>query len=102
MLTIKQKMVKKFNFVLDLTLRQVYTEACKEVNTMDANENQMQVSLRAARINAGLTVDDAAKAVSKHRNTILRWESGKTEIPSKDFRKLCDLYQAPMSCIFLP
>lgn len=65
-------------------------------------ENKMQISLRAARINAGVTIDDAAKAVGKHRNTILRWESGKTEIPAKDFRKLCDLYQAPMSYIFLP
>lgn len=66
------------------------------------DENQMQVSLRAARINAGITIDGAAKAVNKHRNTILRWESGKTEIPAKDFKKLCDLYQAPISCIFLP
>lgn len=65
-------------------------------------EQQMKISLKSARINAGVSVDEAANAVRKHRNTVLRWESGKSGIPAKDFRTLCDLYQAPMSCIFLP
>ncbi len=52
----------------------------------------MQLSLKAARINAEITVERAADAVAVSRSTLYNWESGITEPGYKQLRALCELY----------
>ena len=42
--------------------------------------SEFKISLRAARINAELTQEQAAKLMGRNKQTIVNWESGKTEI----------------------
>ena len=52
----------------------------------------MQLSLKAARINAKITVEQAAGAVAVSRATLYNWESGITDPSYKQLRALCELY----------
>lgn len=52
----------------------------------------MAVSLRAARVNAKMTQEQAAEAIGVRQNTISRWELG-TSVPSGKFiPKICKAY----------
>lgn len=52
----------------------------------------VQITLRAARINAGLTQQQVEKATGFARSTLTRWETGKGFPRSDDLMTLCDLY----------
>lgn len=60
-----------------------------------------QVSLRAARINAGMKQKDAAKGIGVGVTTIINWENGKTAPRSDQLQELCELYKIPIDCVFL-
>lgn len=64
---------------------------------------KVQVSLTAARVNAGYTQDEAAKKVGITKRTLMNWESGKS-FPSVDKAyMLCELYNASFDdIIFVP
>lgn len=52
----------------------------------------MKISIRAARVNAGLTQEDVVKSTGWARSTLIRWEQYKTK-PSQNKREiLCSLY----------
>lgn len=61
-----------------------------------------RITLTAARINAGFTLDDVAQKMHKTKSTIIAWEKGKTSIDVHSFKELCELYGAPMEHIILP
>lgn len=61
-----------------------------------------RVTLTAARINAGFTLDEVAQRMHKSKGTIIAWEKGKSPISVQDFKELCNLYNAPMEHINLP
>lgn len=62
----------------------------------------LQISLAAARVNAGLTQDDVAKEMKISKNTLVNWEKGKI-IPSfASLQMLSTLYNMPTDNIFLP
>ena len=63
---------------------------------------KIQISLAAARVNAGLTQDDVAKALKLSKQTIVNWEKGKSEPSINQGRMLSDLYKIPMDYISLP
>ena len=63
---------------------------------------KIQISFAAARVNAGLTQDDVAKALKLSKQTIVNWEKGKSEPSINQGRMLSDLYKIPMDYIFLP
>ena len=63
---------------------------------------KFQISLAAARVNAGLTQDDVAKALKVGKQTIVNWEKGKSEPRMSQSRELSDLYKIPLDYIFLP
>lgn len=62
-----------------------------------------QISLEAARVNAKMTQEEAAAEMTVSRNTILNWESGKSEPTITQARRLAILYGLPLeSIIFVP
>ena len=64
--------------------------------------SEFKISLRAARINAELTQEQAAKLMGRNKQTIVNWESGKTEISFGDVLRLCQVYDVPVEYIRLP
>ncbi|MEG0798736.1 MAG: helix-turn-helix transcriptional regulator [Acidaminococcaceae bacterium] len=62
----------------------------------------MQITLKAARVNANLTQEDVAKHLNKNKQTIVNWENGKTKIDGGNFMALCELYKIKQDYIFLP
>lgn len=63
---------------------------------------EIQISLKAARVNAELTQAEAGKAIGVRQETIGEWENGMRDIPYQKFAKLAELYKIPMQNIFLP
>ena len=63
---------------------------------------EIQISLAAARVNAGLTQDDVARAMKVSKNTVVAWEKGMTEPKISQSRELSQLYNIPLDNIFLP
>lgn len=64
--------------------------------------DKLQISLAAARVNAGMTQEDAAKALNVGKQTIVSWEKGMSEPKMSQSRKLSELYKMPLDYIFLP
>lgn len=62
----------------------------------------MQITLKAARVNAGMTRKDVEKSVGINAETLKGWEYGKFEPRAKMFLKLCHLYNVAPTDIFLP
>lgn len=61
-----------------------------------------QVSLKAARVNAGLSQAAAAKLLRKGKQTLSNWETGRTKIDAESFLELCRIYRAKPQDIILP
>lgn len=61
-----------------------------------------KITLTAARVNAGYTLDQVAEKIHKTKGTIIAWEKGKTSIDVHNFQELCELYGVPMEFINLP
>lgn len=64
--------------------------------------SEFQISLAAARVNAGLTQEDVAKALKVGKQTIVSWEKGKPEPKMSQCRELSKLYKMPLDYIFTP
>ena len=63
----------------------------------------MKISLRAARVNAGLTQDEVAKSVKKSKNTIVSYEKGRSVPDIETGKALARLYGMSVDdIIFLP
>lgn len=63
----------------------------------------IQITLAAARVNAGLTQDDTCRLMHVSKNTVVNWESGKSQPTVTQARTLAELYGIPLDCInFLP
>ena len=62
-----------------------------------------QITLKAARVNAGYTQKEAAKLLHISNKTLQNWESGKSYPNADKIAEICILYQIPYDCInFLP
>lgn len=53
----------------------------------------LKISLKAARINAGLTQKEAAKALGISNKTLHSWENGDTSPSAEHIDAICDLYK---------
>ena len=62
----------------------------------------MAISLKAARVNAGLSQQDAALALGVAVSTLSFWETGRTSPKLADFFEMCRLYGVTPNDIFLP
>ena len=61
-----------------------------------------QITLAAARVNAGMTQEDVAKRLNLSKTTIVNWEKGKIRPGTAQFETLCRIYNVPADNIFLP
>lgn len=61
----------------------------------------MQITLKAARVNAGLTQQQVLQATGIARSTLKRWERGETFPKVNELAVLCELYGVPIECIKL-
>ena len=52
----------------------------------------MKITLKAARVNAGLTQEQVAKSLKKSKNTIVNYESGKSTPDIETGKALAALY----------
>lgn len=62
----------------------------------------MTMTLKAARVNAGLTQKQVAEHIGVNKGTVCSWETGKTDPSIATFAKLCDLYGVQPNDVFLP
>ncbi len=61
-----------------------------------------KITLKAARVNAGMTQDDVARVLHRTKQTIVNWETGVTDIRYNDLHALSDLYEMPIEYIKIP
>lgn len=59
----------------------------------------MQITLRAARVNAGMSQQEAALHLGVLRDTVSRWEHGKTKPKADQLKALCEFYGIPIENI---
>lgn len=62
----------------------------------------LKISLAAARVNACMTQDEAAKSMNVSKRTIVNWEKGKVKPTLASLKALAELYKMPIEYIFLP
>ena len=62
----------------------------------------MKVSLKALRVNADMTQDDAAEAIGVTKKTIQNWETYATSPTAIQLLRLCLVYHCDLGDIFLP
>ena len=63
---------------------------------------EIQISLAAARVNAGMTQEEVAKRMHISKQTICNWEKGKAEPSITQARELSEMYGLGLDYIFLP
>jgi DNA-binding XRE family transcriptional regulator len=56
----------------------------------------IRISLKAARINSGLTVDAVSKEINVSKATIVNWEKGNTLPDADKAIALSELYKLPL------
>lgn len=59
-----------------------------------------QITLKAARVNAGLLLKDAAKAFNIHYETLGNYETDSTNVPRTFFIRIEEVYRIPMEKIY--
>ncbi len=62
----------------------------------------LQISLKAARVNAGLTQVEVAEKLGKSPNTIILWENGIISPDRANLYLLAETYGLSVDNIFLP
>ena len=65
-------------------------------------EKKLQITLAAARVNAGFTQEEVAKKMNVSKNTVVNWEKGKTEPSISQSKQISKIYNMPLDYIFLP
>ncbi|MDY3812148.1 helix-turn-helix transcriptional regulator [Eubacterium sp.] len=58
-----------------------------------------KISLKAARVNADMTQEEAAKLLNVDKSTIASWENGKTQPKYNQAIKLSEIYGFPYDYI---
>ena len=61
-----------------------------------------EITLKAARVNANLTLEDVSKEIGISVPTLSKWENYKTFPTARQLKTLCGLYGRSMDDIFVP
>ena len=64
--------------------------------------SKIQITLAAARVNAGFTQEDVAEKFKVTKQTIINLEKGRKELKPAEFNMLSEIYKIPKDNIFLP
>jgi DNA-binding XRE family transcriptional regulator len=59
-----------------------------------------KISLKAARVNAGLNVIPAAKAIGIGKDKLLKWEKNSGLVPPIWQKRIAEVYKVPSDAIF--
>lgn len=75
-----------------------------EVDKTEGGEmlKNIQISLAAARVNAGMTQDEVADAMNVSKNTVVNWEKGRTELKPHELAYLSKLYKLAEEYFYVP
>lgn len=63
---------------------------------------KLQISLAAARVNAGLTQEEMAEKMHITKQTVINWEKGRVIPKTAQFEMFCRICGIPSDNIFLP
>jgi transcriptional regulator with XRE-family HTH domain len=61
-----------------------------------------KMTLKAARVNAQLTLEDVSAIMQVSISTLSNWENNRTGIGARELRSICKLYRVDPADIFLP
>ncbi|SEB16014.1 Helix-turn-helix [Thalassobacillus cyri] len=59
-----------------------------------------QITLKAARVNAGLTIAEASKKLSISHGTLVKWERSPGNVTPIQQKKIEEVYNFPTNYIF--
>lgn len=59
-----------------------------------------KITLKAARVNAGLSQGEAAKQIGVAVSTLRNWEAGKTFPNQPKIERMCEVYGIPFDVLF--
>lgn len=59
-----------------------------------------QITLKAARVNAGLTIMEASKRLGISHGTLVKWEKNPGDLTPNQQRKIQEVYNFPSDFIF--
>ena len=62
----------------------------------------MAITLKAARVNRGLSQNEVAEILNCNRTTFSRYENDPNKMPASLFMKCCELYEVSAADIFMP
>lgn len=62
----------------------------------------MNVTLKAARVNVGMTQEEVAEKLDVSRNTVSLWESGKVKLKPITLIALSSIYSTSIDNFILP
>lgn len=60
----------------------------------------IQISLKAARVNAGLTILKAAKSIGIGKDTLMKWEKNPWLVNTLYQQRIAETYSIPIDFIF--
>lgn len=61
----------------------------------------VQISLKAARVNAKINLVPAAKMIGVSKDTLIKWERNSGLVPPVKQKKIAEIYKLPLDNIFL-
>ena len=61
---------------------------------------EFQITLKAARVNAGYTIMEASKLVGVGKDTLIKWEKHPEKISIEFASKLPSAYKCPLNVIY--
>lgn len=62
----------------------------------------IQITLTAARVNAGMTQEQVAEIMHISKQTVVNWEKGRVSPGIPEMEMMARIYKMPLDCIFLP
>lgn len=60
----------------------------------------LKITLRAARVNAGYTLNEASEVFGINKDTLSKYEQDSTNVPRTFFVKIEEVYKIPVENIF--
>jgi len=69
---------------------------------MQRKEDTLKITLKAARVNAGLTQKEVAEKLKISNQTVVNWEKGKNVPRMPELYALSQIYGVSVDNIFLP